>query len=87
MLRPGDHIAKRYRIIRQLGSGGMGAVFEVADGPHRRAVKLVLARHADNDHLRQRFEREARIQAKFDHPFMVPRGPQRTRPEIRCGWR
>ncbi|MGE0712668.1 MAG: serine/threonine-protein kinase [Planctomycetota bacterium] len=58
-----------YRVERELGRGGMGVVL-AALGPsgERVAIKLLL----DPDRKRrQRFLREARIQAKLDHPHVA----------------
>jgi eukaryotic-like serine/threonine-protein kinase len=60
-----------YRILRQLGRGGMGVVYlaERADGQFRRrvALKLVESRDAD-DPIYQRFLAERQILAGLDHP-------------------
>src|SRR5262245_37409055 len=59
----------RYRIIRKLGEGGMGVVFEAEqDYPHRRvALKLIKAAVASPSMLR-RFEHEADVLARLHHP-------------------
>ncbi len=60
-----------YRLIRELGRGGMGAVF-AAEQPslHRQvAVKVLLSRDA---HARTRFQREGRIAAGLTHPAILP---------------
>lgn len=56
----------RYRIVRQLGSGGMGAVYEAMD---ERIIKTVAVKEtfADDDELREAFEREARLLARIEH--------------------
>lgn len=56
----------RYRIARQLGSGGMGAVYEAVD---ERIIKTVAVKEtfADDDELRQAFEQEARLLARIEH--------------------
>jgi serine/threonine-protein kinase len=62
----------RYRVIRKLGVGGMGAVYEVeriSDG-QRFALKTLRGR-ADRD-LMARFAREAQIAAEISHPHLVP---------------
>ena len=62
----------RYRIIRELGRGGMGTVYEAEDPQLRRRVALKVPQFsgsADNQaEMRQRFLREARAAAAIDHP-------------------
>lgn len=63
-----------YRLLRELGRGGMGVVFEgVEDRSNRHfAVKLLPWRYApDMDQWRERFRREAAIIAKLKHPNIV----------------
>ena len=60
-----------FRIMRELGRGGMGVVYEAED-PHLRrhvALKVMLPQFAANPTDKARFEREARAQAsiKSDH--------------------
>ncbi|HEV2495736.1 MAG TPA: tetratricopeptide repeat protein [Terriglobia bacterium] len=59
----------RYRIIRLLGEGGMGAVYEAEqDFPHRTvALKVIRAGYATLDMLR-RFENEAQALGRLQHP-------------------
>ena len=62
-----------YRIIREIGRGGMGVVFEaVQESLGRRVAVKVLPRQAllDPKHLR-RFHREARIAANLHHTNIV----------------
>jgi serine/threonine-protein kinase len=61
----------RYRIIREIGRGGMGTVFlaERADGEfeQRVALKVVRRSFADTE-LARRFRRERQILASLNHP-------------------
>ena len=60
-----------YRVVRPLGAGGMGAVFEVEDPRGRRlALKTLLAGSgaAALTRQRQRFAREAELSARLRHP-------------------
>jgi eukaryotic-like serine/threonine-protein kinase len=59
----------RYRIIRLLGEGGMGAVYEAEqDQPRRRvALKVIKSAWADRDLLR-RFELESQTLGRLHHP-------------------
>ena len=59
----------RYRIIRLLGEGGMGAVYEAEqDSPHRMvALKVIRPGYADAEMLR-RFENETQALARLQHP-------------------
>jgi eukaryotic-like serine/threonine-protein kinase len=63
-----------FRIIRELGRGGMGVVFEAVQESLGRPVALkVLARHAQFDTTRrERFVREAQAAAKLHHTNIVP---------------
>lgn len=69
-------LADRYRLVRPLGRGGMGEVWEAQDTRLRRpvAVKVVstLAGGGSRaDEARARFLREARITAALQHPHIV----------------
>lgn len=63
-----------YRIVREIGRGGMGVVFEaVQESLGRRVALKVLARHAQLDSKRRkRFLREAQAAAKLHHTNIVP---------------
>jgi serine/threonine protein kinase/tetratricopeptide (TPR) repeat protein len=67
-LRAGDTVG-RYRLIRELGRGGMGVVFLAHDSVLDRqvALKVILAAEAGIAD-RRRFEREARSAARLHHP-------------------
>jgi len=62
-----------YRIVRELGAGGMGTVYEAFEERMQRHVALkVLSRHlAASDKSVDRFAREAWIAGKLDHPGLV----------------
>jgi serine/threonine-protein kinase len=67
----------RYRIVRELGRGGMGAVYEATDPAIGRtvAVKVILSLpHSsarDYAHLKLRFDREAIAAGRLSHPNIV----------------
>jgi serine/threonine-protein kinase len=66
--RAGEVIG-RYRILQEIGRGGMGKVFlaERADGQFRRRVALKLISESDPD-LHQRVVAERQILASLEHP-------------------
>ncbi len=60
-----------YRILGELGRGGMGAVYlaERADGDFRKLVAVkVVKRGMDTDFVLRRFQHERRALAALDHP-------------------
>lgn len=61
-----------YRLLRELGQGGMGRVFlaERADALYQRQVAIKFLRQDQGD-LRERFAAERRILAALDHPAIV----------------
>ncbi|MBA2538382.1 MAG: serine/threonine protein kinase [Deltaproteobacteria bacterium] len=64
---------KRYKVIKQLGAGAMGVVWEAEDTHlHRRvALKFVKPEGIDDKALRKRLLREARALAQVRHPNVV----------------
>jgi eukaryotic-like serine/threonine-protein kinase len=70
-LEPGQ-VFGHYRIIRSLGGGGMGNVFEAEDLDNSRRVALkVLSHLLDSPQARERFFREGRLAASINHPNSV----------------
>jgi serine/threonine-protein kinase len=66
VLSPATLVAGRYRVVRELGRGGMGAVYlveHVHTGEHL-ALKLLVANDSSDEAI-QRFKREARASARI----------------------
>lgn len=69
--QPGEQLG-HYRIVRLLGEGGMGAVFDAEDLESGRRVALkVLGQKLDSPEARERFFREGRMAASINHPNSV----------------
>jgi hypothetical protein len=64
----------RYRILRELGRGAMGAVYLAHDSQLDRQVALKAPQFtaADGPEVRQRFLSEARAAAAIEHPNVCP---------------
>ena len=71
-IRIGDNLG-RYKILDQLGSGGMAAVYKAEDPSLQRivAIKVILHQEQASGKLIERFEREARALAQLTHPNIV----------------
>jgi hypothetical protein len=69
----GEVIAGRYRLGREIGRGGMGAVYRAVQLELGRpvAIKFVLGPAARDDTSRARFRREAKVASLLRHPGAV----------------
>jgi serine/threonine protein kinase len=67
-------LGDQFTVGRLLGEGGFAAVFRVRDKRHRRdvAVKVLDLGLTPSPSLAERFVREARTVARFEHPHIVP---------------
>jgi eukaryotic-like serine/threonine-protein kinase len=64
---------KGYRLIRQLGRGGMGTVYEAEDSRHGRrvALKIIAPGYVDSIGSVERFRQEGRLASSLAHPRCV----------------
>jgi serine/threonine protein kinase len=69
LLAPNTILQSRYRIVRRMGKGGMGAVYEAIDLRLDATVALKQALTQDEE-LWKQFEREARLVARLNHPVL-----------------
>src|SRR4051794_5799376 len=71
MVAEGSILGGRYRIVRELGRGGMGVVYEaVQQDLNRRVALKVLLAFGGGPPL-ERFRREAQSAAALGHPNIV----------------
>jgi serine/threonine protein kinase len=62
----------KYRVVSQLGAGGMGIVYQVVKPPQIQGVlKLMTRELAQSAEFRTRFLDEVRVLAQLDHPNIV----------------
>src|SRR5919199_2319125 len=69
----GEVLDDKYRIERQLGQGGMGAVFLATHlGTERPvALKVITPEYMKHEEFVERFRREARAAGRLRHPNVV----------------
>jgi serine/threonine-protein kinase len=72
-LKQGELLSERYRIEREIGRGGMGAVYEAVHvvTDKRVALKSLFPSGSRNAELRARFVREAKAAGRAKHPNIV----------------
>ena len=73
LLKPGDAVNDRFDVVRQLGFGGMGAVYQVKDRitGQDRALKVMLPSLLKNEAAQQRFVDEVAISQELVHEGVV----------------
>ena len=71
--RSGEVLAGRYRLLSQIGSGGMGTVYaaEHTEVGRKVAIKILRAEASGRPALVERFRREARAAGTIDHENIV----------------
>ena len=70
VLSKGSVVAGKYRILEEIGRGGMGVVYEAEDTKLARkvAIKVLPGIFTQDPERLARFEREARVLASLNHP-------------------
>ena len=65
---------KGFQLGEQIGSGGFGVVYKAVQPSIERdvAVKIILPKYANHPHFIRRFEAEAQLIARLEHPHIVP---------------
>jgi serine/threonine-protein kinase len=73
VLKTGDLFDKRYRIQREIGTGGMSFVYAAVDEELKETVALKIIRPelVYDDELVERFKREVRIARQILHPNII----------------
>jgi len=66
-------LADKYRVVRQIGRGGMGIVYEAEHVTlgKRVAIKLMLEKYAQDGEATARFHREARAASRIGNPHII----------------
>ncbi|MBN1123118.1 MAG: protein kinase [Anaerolineae bacterium] len=74
MVEKEQGVIKGYELRDRIGAGGFGAVYRSYQSTVRRevAIKVILPHYASQPEFIRRFETEAQIIARLEHPFIVP---------------
>src|ERR1700727_1932652 len=69
----GTEVKETYRIVRKIGSGGMGTIYEAAHVhlPQRFALKVMLPEVAADQVSFERFRREAVTTSSLGNPYIA----------------
>ncbi|MFN8421734.1 MAG: protein kinase [Anaerolineae bacterium] len=65
---------KGYEVLQMIGMGGFGAVYRAIQPLLGRevAIKVILPEFANSDEFIRRFDAEAQLVARLEHPYIVP---------------
>ncbi len=67
-MQPGDRVADRFELLREMGAGGMGTVWQARDADGETIVALKVLNAGAS---RERFEQESALLASIEHPGIV----------------
>ena len=69
-LKVGQVLSNRWKLVRLLGEGGMGAVYEAEglNGEGKRAIKILHPEYATEEEVLRRFYAEAETAKRLEHP-------------------
>src|SRR5689334_5798699 len=73
-LRPGQRLeGTSYEVVREIGSGGMGVVYEIEHVRLRKryVAKVIHDTIKNDDAAQKRMDREAQVLASLSHPNVV----------------
>src|SRR5205085_1585054 len=70
-LKTGDIVDERYRVMRAIAAGGMGAVFEVERSSDNKRLALKVLSDSASGSALARFAREAQMVSQIDHPNVI----------------
>src|SRR3954464_4374367 len=67
-------VIKGYELRERIGAGGFGAVYRAFQSSVGRevAIKIILPHFASHPDFIRRFETEAQLVARLEHPYIVP---------------
>jgi hypothetical protein len=79
VLKPGETLDQRYKLLREIGHGGMSRVYLALDtrlelspgSPRRVAVKVIDEELADDPEFQRRFKREGGVLASLQHDNII----------------
>ena len=75
-LEAGAILSDKYKILRMIGMGGMGCVYQAQevdfDVDRSVAIKVLPPNYTQDEKVLRRFEEEIKIAARLDHPNIVP---------------
>ena len=73
ILQPGQNIGP-YRVMEQVGQGGMASVYKAYHASMDRyvAIKVLPFQFFQNEEFRARFRREVKVIASLEHPYILP---------------
>jgi WD40 repeat protein/serine/threonine protein kinase len=69
-----SRVVKGYELRERIGEGGFGAVYRATQSLIGRevAIKIILPQYANRPEFIRRFETEAQLVARLEHPYIVP---------------